>query len=715
MKRFLVVCALCGLAAPAPAQPKYPATKTVDASETYFGKTYKDPYRWLEQTKDNDVVAWFKANADLTDAALAKLPGRDVLVKEWSDLAKLQTASYGAIQGESGRVFYKKTLGVEDVGKLYYRDGWTGKEKLLFDPGPYKAGVTTTINSYSPSWDGKLVVLGLTADGAEFSELRVLDVAKGTLMADTMYPSYGPDGWTKDGKSFFYDSSDVKDIKSLDIEQHRKTRLHIVGTDPSTDRDVFSDAVNPELKIEAKEFPGAIIDETYPDYVFGTLSTVQPELRAYLAPVGQLAGKGPLKWTQLADVTDHLVRGLALYGDNAYAITYDGAPKYKLVRTSIKHPDWHKAQVVLPEAADSISSIQKSKSDLWVVYSNGIVGRIVKLDLATNKSSELKLPMSGTTGIICPDLRSNRCIVVVTSWTAPTTLFDVDGDKGTIAKSVFNVDVTFPGFDQIVADEVDVPGHDGTMIPLSIIHRKDIKLDGSSSTILEGYGAYGISYEPYFSVQKSVVLHNVVFAYCHVRGGSEKGDAWYKAGFKATKPNTWKDFISCGEYLISKGYTTKQHLAGTGTSAGGILISRAITERPDLFASAVVNVGDANALRSEFSPNGPVNTPEFGTVQKADELKSLAEMDGVAHVQKGVRYPAVMGVGGWNDPRVPVWEPGKFIAAVQQASTSGKPVLMKVNYDDGHFTEDKSVTFKNFAGQYAFMLWQAGSKDFQPR
>ncbi|HEY3805248.1 MAG TPA: prolyl oligopeptidase family serine peptidase [Kofleriaceae bacterium] len=715
MKRFMVVCVLCGLVvAPAFAQPKYPASKTVNVADTYFGKTYKDPYRWLEQLKDKDVIAWFKSNADLTDATLASISGRDMLVKEWTELDKLKPASYAVLGYENGRVFYKKTLGGENVGKLYYRQGWTGKEKLLFDPGTYKAGVTTTIQSAIPSWDGKLVVLGLTSGGAEFSEIRVLDVGKVALLPDTMYPSYGPLGWMKDGKSFMYDSSDVKDIKSLDIEQNRKTRVHAIGADPSTDRDLFSNASNPELRIAAKEFPSAYIDETYPDYVIGSVGTVQPELRLFIAPVATMKTT-PMKWTQLADVTDHLVRAYAFYGDHVYAITYDGAPKYKLVRTSIKHPDWAKADVVVPEAADSIQYIAKSKSLLFIVYSNGITGRIVKLDLASGKSSELKLPTTGTADIGCPDAHSNRCIASVSSWTAPTTIYDVDGDRGTVVKSIFNTDVTYPGFDQLTADEVEVPGHDGTMIPLSIIHRKDLKLDGSNSTIMEGYGAYGISYTPFFSVMTSVALHGAVVAYCHVRGGSEKGDAWYKAGYKATKPNTWKDFISCGEYLVAKGYTTKQKLAGTGTSAGGILISRAVTERPDLFAAAVVNVGLANALRFEFAANGPVNAPEFGSVQKSDEIGPLAEMDGVSHVKKGVKYPAVMGVGGWNDPRVPAWQPGKFVAAVQQATTSGKPVLMKINYDDGHFTEDKAVTFKNFAGQYAFMLWQTGHKEFQAK
>lgn len=257
-------------------------------------------------------------------------------------------------------------------------------------------------------------------------------------------------------------------------------------------------------------------------------------------------------------------------------------------------------------------------------------------------------------------------------------------------------------------------GHDGTPIPLSIIHRNDIKLDGSSPCILEGYGAYGISFTPEFDPKFSVASRGVVVAVVHVRGGSEKGEAWYRAGYKATKPNTWKDFISAAEYLVAKGYTSLMRLTGRGTSAGGVLISRAITERPDLFAAGVVNVGVANALRVEFSPNGPVNTPEFGTVKDPAEAQALYEMDGLAHVQPGVRYPAVLGVAGWNDPRVSAWETGKFVAAVQQASTSGRPALLLVNYDNGHFTEEKSVTFRNFANQYAFALWQAGHKDFQP-
>jgi prolyl oligopeptidase len=719
MTRILPSLAFVALIVQAPAPWSYPPTKTGDATDTYFGTTYKDPYRWLENLRDTEVETWFKAQADLTDGLLAKIPARDALANEWMALDKLKPASYSQITYEHGRIFYKKTLGGENVGKLYYRDGWKGGEQLLFDPAGFKpTGAkpddVATIVSYTPSPDGQHVVLGLSAAGAEYSELRPIEVTSRKLLPETIYPSYGALSWTMDSKSFLYDAGKVTDIKSPEIELNRKTRLHTLGTDITLDTDFFSNESYPDLEIAPKEFPMAFIDESYPDYVVGNVGTVQNEMRLFLAPTAEIKPNSKLKWSVLALPSDNLVRGIVFYKDHVYAVTHAGAPKYKIIRTRVDHPDWKTAETIVAEAKDSIQSITHSKSFMFVVYSNGIVGRLVKYALDTGKTSEVKLPASGTVDITCPDFRTDQCIVFTTSWTQPTTLYDFNGEKDTFTKSIFNTAVTYPGFENLVTEEVEVPGHDGTMIPLSIIRRKDLKLDGSASAILEGYGAYGISMTPAFNVRRSIALHGVVLAYAHVRGGSEKGEAWYKAGYKTTKPNTWKDFIASAEYLIKKGYTSADKLAGTGTSAGGILISRAATERPDLFAAIVCNVGVANAMRVEFSPNGPVNTPEFGTVQDATEAQALYEMDGVQHVKPGIKYPAVLGVAGWNDPRVVPWQPGKFVAAVQASSTSAKPVLLKVNYDNGHFTEEKIVTFKNFAGQYAFMLWQTGHQEFQP-
>ena len=713
MKSSLVIAHALLLALPAFAQWSYPPTKQVDAADTYFGTTYKDPYRWLEYLKGEDAKAWFKAQATLTDELLAKLPGREALVQEWTALDRLKPSAYSDLSAMSGKVFYRKTQAGENVGKLYVRQGWRGKERLLFDPSTYKSGVTSTLQTILPSFDGKYVALGISAAGAEVGDVRVLEVATGRLLPDLIEASYGPSGWALDNRSFFYDFGKPGDPQSVEFHLDRSSKRHVVGTTPTKDVDVFSRGGFPELELSPEEFPLTLVDTSSPGFVLGATATAQSELRMFAASARSIQTGKPA-WKVLCQRTDNLVKTPAFHGDQVFAITHAGAPRFKVVQTSLKHPDWSHAKTIIPESTEVIESITGCKDHLFIVTSNGIVGRVTQYAFKTGKTSEVKLPMAGSLNLFCPDPTTNRCLVAVSSWTAPTTLFEVDAARRTVTKSPFSTDLTYPGFENLVAEEVEVPGQDGTPIPLSIIHRRGMALDGSASCILEGYGCYGSSITPRFSIRHSVVNRGVVLAFAHVRGGGEKGEAWHKAGFKSTKPNTWKDFNACADYLIKKGYTTPQRLAGTGTSAGGILISRAITDRPDLFAAAVCNVGDANAMRCEFGTDGPANAKEYGSVQDPIECKALYEMDGVQHVQKGVSYPAVMGVGGWNDPRVAPWQSGKFIAALQNASTSARPALMKVNYDNGHFTEDKSVTFRNFAGQFAFLLWQTGHQDFQP-
>ena len=708
------VAVLALVSVSAMAQWKYPPAPTSSDFDVWHGKRYEDPYRPLENLADRNVAAWFKAQSELTNRAIARIPGRDALVREWLAMDKRTPPRYREFQFEGGRLFYRKTLGGENVGRLFVREGWDGPEQLLFDPNSYKKGTDTAVKLFVPSLDGKYVVLGLAAKGGEWSELRVLRVDDRQLLQESIYPAgwFGV-SWLPGNQAFLYNGGDVTDVKSPDIELNRKIRIHNLGSATTDDRDILSSASTPELDITPKEIPMGDVPQSLSDRLIGGLYTVQPELRLYTASISELGGSR-VTWKPLVQRSDNLVRGFALHGDSTYAVTHANAPHYRVVRSRTDAPDWKSAETVVPEAADSIDSIDQSKDYLLVTYSDGIKGRLVRYEFSSGSLQEIKLPIQGTVNTSCPDIHGNRCIVTISSWLQPPTLYELNAESGEMTKSAFNGEANYPELADLVSEEVDVPGHDGTMIPLSIIHRKDIKLDGSSPCILEGYGAYGISWTPEFNPRFSVANRGVVVAYAHVRGGSEKGEAWYRAGYKTTKPNTWKDFISAAEYLIAKGYTSRQHLTGRGTSAGGITISRAMTDRPDLMVAAVVNVGDANAMRMEFTPNGPVNTPEFGTVKDPVEAQALYEMDGLQHVKPGVRYPAVLGVAGWNDPRVIAWEPGKFVAAVQQATTSGRPALLMVNYDNGHFTEEKSVTFRNFASQYAFALWQAGHKDYQP-
>jgi prolyl oligopeptidase len=688
----------------------------VDSSNTYFGVNYKDPYRWLENFKDSAVVIWFRQQADLSNSILNKISGRDELIAEWKMLDKLQPPRINSRDYENGRIFYRKTMPGENVAKLYYREGMNGQEQLLFDPITYIKDKKLSIQSILPSYDGKKVIISYSAAGAEISTIRVMDVDTKTFLPESIYPSwFGPISWTFDNKAFTYFSQKTGDNTSPEFELHTKTKLHKVGDDVKNDIDFFSDDTYPGLNIQANDLPFAGLNKDSRNYIFADLSNVRNEMFTYFAPVSQL-NSSKIDWKILCVPDDKIVRGREIIGDDVYAITSKNVKNYKLIHTTLSDLNWSKAETIAEERSNqTLESITHCKDYLLLNYSDGINNSIYKYNFKTKKTTEIKLPYLGSADVFCLDNTTNDCNVGITSWNKPYTEFNLNAETDAISPSTFNKPPVYPAaYTDFVVEEVEAKGHDGTMIPLSIIYKKGLKKDGSNICLMESYGAYGISMSPYFHyLENALAIKGVVIAIPHVRGGSEKGEAWYRAGYKTTKPNTWKDFNSCAEYLIANGYTSAKKLAGIGTSAGGVLISRAITERPDLYAAAICNVGCANAMRGEFAPNGPANIPEFGTVKDSVECRALYEMDGVQHVVKNTNYPAVICIGGWNDPRVIAWEPGKFAAALQNASISGKPVIMKVNYDNGHFTEDKSVTFANLADQFAFAMWQCGHPDFQ--
>jgi prolyl oligopeptidase len=270
-----------------------------------------------------------------------------------------------------------------------------------------------------------------------------------------------------------------------------------------------------------------------------------------------------------------------------------------------------------------------------------------------------------------------------------------------------------PGY---TSREVEVPSHDGVPVPLSIIHKEGIVFDGSNPLILSGYGAYGsIRYVNYSPLNLAWLERGGVLAIAHVRGGGEKGKPWHLGGQKATKPNTWKDFIACAEYLIAQKYTSTAKLAIQGGSAGGILIGRSITERPDLFRAAIIMVGMTDCLRAETTENGPPNIEEFGTVTTPEGFKSLLAMSPLHQVRDGVKYPAVLLTHGLNDRRVDAWMSGKMTARLQSATASKNPVLLLLDTDAGHgIGSTRTQLQEQLASRLSFVLWQTGAPDFQP-
>jgi prolyl oligopeptidase len=700
---FLLICG--PLLAQMPASPKNPVT------DSYFGYKVTDNYRWLENSKDPVVTKWFKDQANYTNGILDKISGRDSLIKTFRSYDALKPHTIRDLSKKAGRYFYKKTLNEDNVGKLYYRNSEAGDEILLYDPKPVD-GKAYSINFIFPSDDGKKVAFGTSQSGSEISTVYIMNVDTKKLYAEKIFPCmFGITGWSADNMGFIYTVQNSSDVTSMSSLSDTRSMYHVVGMPVSSDRLLFSRKKYPALKFSPEDIMIVSFSEDY-KYLFAFAAGVGKDLNCFYALAADI-DKPSISWKRLLRREDH-VSNFVTKGDDIYMLTYEGAPRSKVTRTNLLNPDIAGAETVVPELAANIETITRSKDFFYFTTNDGINTRAYQYNFDGNKAEEITLPVSGSANILPFSQFTDEVVILLRAWKQPYTIYNYDPMSGQVKSSSWMENVTFPGTDDIVVEEIEIKSHDGVMLPLTIMYNKNVKKDGNAVCFLTGYGAYGMPNSPYFSYYNLALLNlGVVVAETHVRGGGEKGDSWYRAGFKSTKSNTWKDFIASAEYLIQNKYTSAKHLIGEGTSAGGILIGRAITARPDLFAAAINNVGVTNAMRMENAPNGPNNAQEFGTVKDSLESRALYEMDAFLHVVDGTAYPAIISIAGMNDPRVIAWQPAKFAAALQTASSSGKPVLLSVNYDNGHFTENKDIANRNFANMYAFSLWQAGHPLFQ--
>jgi prolyl oligopeptidase len=481
------------------AQWHYPYTKTVDSSDTFFGVTYKDPYRWLEHMKNPEVELWYKEQAKLTDSILNNISGRNELIAEWKELDKLQPAKFRNRDFENGRIFYKKTMPGEIVAKVYYREGKNEKETLLFDPLTYIEGKTLSVESILPSYDGKKVAIAYSEGGKEVSTIKIMDVDKKQFYPEIIYPSLGgPISWTFNNQSFTYASQKSGDVMDPQFKLNSKARLHILGKDVKEDVDFFSNERYPELGIKEKDHPYVWLEKDSRNYVFSQLYTVRPEYYMFYASISQF-NKEKITWKTLCTAEDQIVRGMEIIGDTVFSITYKNAKNYKLVATSLKNPDWDHPLITIGEKTETLEAITRSKGFLFLTYSNGINNYLYKYNLKTAKITSIKLPFDGVVSIFCLDTKTNLCTVGITSWVKPYMEFEYDAENDGFTPGTFNKPPKYPdAYTNLMVEETEVKGYDGVMIPLTIIYKKGIKLDGSSCCLMDSYGAYGISMDPIF-------------------------------------------------------------------------------------------------------------------------------------------------------------------------------------------------------------------------
>jgi len=695
--------------------PRPPKTPLLPVPITYCTDTvFSDNYRWLENLNDSVVKLWFKQQGNYFDYLLSQIPQRDSLLEEMKMLDRLQRESISDIQLKNDCYFFLKNMPGEGFTKLYMRIGKDGIDRLLFDPTIYIKDRAYAITFYCPSEDGLKLVIGIAEGGKEAARIVILDVVTKKLSEETIYPCrYAVRAWATDNASFYYTAHSNKDYKTKEFGLDTKLMIHRIGTNPDADKEIFSRMHNPEIEIS----PADIILGSFSEdrkYFYITLSSVEHNKNIYYTSASSLAHQH-ISWKHLFSRNDH-VTDFVFSNDSIYLITHKDAPNYKLLVTSARSPDLVNAKTLLPEDTNIIKSISVSKSSLFIQKTTGSRLFVLQYDLLTGTTHEVLPPDKGSLEIQTLSTQTDNCILTLESCTRPDVLYDFNSATHQIIKSLFNCSIEYPYIESMKEREVEVTGHDGEKIPLTIIYPKGMKLDSSSYGVMEVYGAYGFATIPYFGIQRLMLIHHGVFyAFAHIRGGGEKGETWHKAGMKKNKSNGWKDAISCAEYLIANKYTSSRKLTIMGTSAGGIVAGMAITTRPDLFGAAITNAGNLNPLLRGFQPGGPANIPEFGDIKDPSECKALIAMDPLYHIRNGVSYPAIISMVGMNDPRIAPWSQAKFIGAIQNSSSSSQPAMLRVSYNTGHLIDDKNEYYKEVADRYSFVLWAMGHPDFQIR
>jgi prolyl oligopeptidase len=692
-----------------------PETPVREVKETFFGAEVSDPYRWLEDLKSPEVVSWMHAQNDYTRAVLERIPNREKLQKRIAELDDSGVRVSG-LQSFGGRLFYLKQATGEDNRRLYVRDGALGAERLLLDPQTRTAnGVHYSIDYFQASPDGKLVAVGISPGGSENSVLHVLDASDGKEVGPSIdRAQFGAVYWLPDNHTFFYNRLRklAADDPRTSFYLNSKDYLHHVADDPEKDVPIFGNGLASGVSMTETDLPFVIVPPGS-KYAFGVIAHgVQNENTIYVTGLDSLHDASA-SWRKIADVGDE-VTGIDIHGDHAYLLSHHEASRFKILEVELPKDEVAHARVLMAPSDAVVKGIQAAADALYVQKLDGGLGKLWRLPYEGSTATELRLPFEGAIQEIFVNPLEPGVFVRLASWTKSSIFFRYDPKTNAMVDTKI-IPVSPVDFSGIESEEVKAKASDGTMVPLSVVHQRGLKMDGSHPMLLHGYGSYGYTYDPAFDPTSLAWLERGgVVAVAHVRGGGEYGEDWHSGGRKGTKKNTITDFLACAQYLIDHKYTSSQHLAGEGTSAGGLTIGGAITERPDLFGAALDNVGDSDALRSELQVSGPANIPEFGTVKNADDFKNMLAISPFHRVKDHTAYPAVLLTTGANDPRVDPWQVTKMTARLQAATSSGKPVLLRVDYDAGHggIGATKSQHTALLTDQYSFLLWQLGDAEF---
>ncbi|GAB3541675.1 prolyl oligopeptidase family serine peptidase [Pontibacter brevis] len=679
----------------------YPDTKKVDHADDYFGTKVADPYRWLE-THNEEVDEWIEKQNEVTQEYLGDITFRDKIKSRLTEIWNYP--KYGAPFKENGKYYFYKNNGLQNQSVLYVQETLEAEPRVFFDPNKLSEDGTVALTALAFSEDGRYVAYGTSSGGSDWNTYHVMEAATGKKLDDQLdWVKFSGPSWYKDG--FFYSRYDAptEGNKLANKNEYHKVYYHKVGTPQSQDQLIYEDKQH-----ALRNFYGQTTD----DERFLILNVSEGASGANALYYKDLTNpKSSIKpivenFESEYNVVDNM-------GDKLLVMTNKNAPRYRLVLIDPKKPQEQNWKTVVPENENVITGVSMVGGRVIVTYMKDATSQVVVYDNTGKKVNDVELPGIGTVGGFNGEKEDTEVFFTFTSFTSPPTIYryDVLANKVTLfRKTEVNVNT-----DAYETKQVFYTSKDGTKVPMFIVHKKGLELNGQNPTYLYAYGGFNVSMTPGFSIANMLWLENGgVYAMPNLRGGGEYGEAWHKAGMTPNKQNVFNDFIAAAEYLIDQGYTSSERLAVAGGSNGGLLVGAFMTQRPELAKVAIPAVGVMDMLRFHKFTIGWAWVPEYGSSDDAAQFQNLYAFSPLHNIKEGVKYPATLVKTADHDDRVVPAHSFKFISELQAKGAPGNPYLIRVDVRAGHGAgKPTSLVIQEYADTYAFIYKNMGIDPYE--
>ncbi|CAI4166462.1 Prolyl endopeptidase [Alteromonas macleodii] len=669
----------------------YPETKTVTQQDNYHGTVVSDPYRWLEEEKSEEVNAWVESQNTLARPYLAELPSRERYKERLTALWDYE--KYSTPYMVNGKLFYSYNDGLQNQYVLYMADGVNGKPEVLIDPNTLSEDGTVSMASTELSPKASFLAYMLSDGGTDWKTIHVRDTSKKSDLTDTIKGiKFSNIAWLPDESGFFYSRYSQNEAGKYDDSQTVSIYFHAIGTAQSEDKKVFA-------------FDNKPTWNPYPSVVQDGKTLLISVFEGYQAN-GVYAKSLVNDDSELVSVFDKWDGRYDLIGehdDELFFTSTANAPTGKVIKVDFDG-GVKATETVIESTSDTLSSVSLLGEKLFAQYLKDVKGQVSVFDLNGKKIDEIAFNDIGSVSGFYGSKNADTTFYKLTGFTNPGQVFAYDVKSG--ESSLFKSIDTGVNYDDYETKQIFYTSKDGTKVPMFIVHKKGLKLDGNNKTLLYGYGGFNISLLPRYSVSRMVwVEQGNVLAIANLRGGGEYGQQWHKAGTKLDKQNVFDDFIAAGEYLVESGYTTPEKMGIQGGSNGGLLVGATLTQRPDLFSAALPAVGVLDMLRYHTpSANARAWSSDYGLSENKDEFEALYAYSPLHNTKPGTCYPATLVTTGDHDDRVVPWHSYKFAAQLQADQSCDNPILLRVETRAGHGAGTPTwMQIEGYADQWAFL------------